>query len=142
LVAEHVDFAQAHGAGVGILERGERAHERRFAGSVRAEEAEHPGLYREGHVAERLDARSVALREPFDAELHVSPRRATRARNFSELRSAGGNARLNTTGPEQPRPPKPAAAAGRDPAAPNVAPFLNFCLSSWPSRTTADRSRS
>ena len=43
LVAEHVDVAEARRARVGLLERGEGAHQGRLAGAVGPEQPEHAG---------------------------------------------------------------------------------------------------
>ena len=56
--------------GVGLLERGDRAHERRLAGAVRAEQAEHAGGDLERDVVEGADAVGVRLGETIDDEVH------------------------------------------------------------------------
>src|SRR5688500_693310 len=68
LLAEHVDrlarwIAEVDRACVGLLQRGDRAHQRGLAGAVRAEQPEHPGWDRQRDVVERAHAAGVALRE-------------------------------------------------------------------------------
>jgi hypothetical protein len=70
LVAQHVDVVEGRRSAIGLLQRGERAHEGRLARAVRAEEAEHPGRDGERHVVEGLDAIGIALREIADGKLH------------------------------------------------------------------------
>src|SRR5688572_10494974 len=56
---EDVEVAQSYLAGVGLLERGDRAHEGGLAGAVRAEESVHAGWDRQGDVLEGLDPVAV-----------------------------------------------------------------------------------
>jgi hypothetical protein len=78
LVAQHVDVAaavdadQARAAGVGLLQRRERSHQRRLAGTVGAQQSEHSGRDRERHAVERADAVGIGLGEIADLESHVS----------------------------------------------------------------------
>jgi hypothetical protein len=68
LLAKHVDVAERDGAGVGFLQRGDGAHQRRLAGAVRAEETEHAGRNRERDVLESFDAVRIGLREAGDVQ--------------------------------------------------------------------------
>jgi hypothetical protein len=61
LVLEDVDSVERDGAGVGVLESGDRAHQRGFAGAVGAEEAKHFITDGEGEVLKCLDAVGVGL---------------------------------------------------------------------------------
>ena len=66
---------------VGALQRGQRAHQRRLAGAVRPEQAEHAGRNGQRHAVERLDAVGVALGQVTNDELHS---------NLGGARIAGG----------------------------------------------------
>jgi hypothetical protein len=57
-----VEVAEVDGADVRLLERGEDAHQRRLAGTVRAEQAVHSRRNRERHVLQRLHAVGIGLR--------------------------------------------------------------------------------
>jgi hypothetical protein len=75
LVAQHVDLAagqaaQRRAAGVGILQRRERSHQRRLAGAVGAEQAEHAGRNRQRDAVERANAVGVGLGEVADLQFH------------------------------------------------------------------------
>jgi hypothetical protein len=70
LLAQDVDVAQHDGASVGLLERGDRAHERRLAGAVGSEEAIHPARNVERDVAEGAHAVGVGLGDAADSEVH------------------------------------------------------------------------
>jgi hypothetical protein len=70
LVAEHVGIAEEGGAGVGVEERGEDAHEGGLAGAVRAEESVHAGGDGEGDAIQGADAVGVGFREGVEAEVH------------------------------------------------------------------------
>jgi hypothetical protein len=65
-VAKHIDVAEAHRAGVGLLQRGKDAHQRRLTGAVRAEEAEHSARDRQGDAVQGAGAVVVRLRQIAD----------------------------------------------------------------------------
>ena len=67
-LAKDVDVAERDRAGVGLLQRGDRAHQRRLARAVRPEQSEHAGRNRERYVLQRLDAVRVRLGQTFDAQ--------------------------------------------------------------------------
>ena len=58
------------GAGVGLLEGGDGAHEGRLAGAVRAEEPEHAARDRQRDVTQRVHPVGVRLCEVLDPEFH------------------------------------------------------------------------
>jgi len=62
LLVQHVGVAKADAAFIRLLERGEDAHQRRLAGTVRTEQAVHSRRNREGHVLQRLHAVEIGLR--------------------------------------------------------------------------------
>jgi hypothetical protein len=68
LLAEDVELAEARRAGVRLLQRGQRAHERRLAGAVRSEQAEHAGGDGEGDAVERADAVRIGLGQTVDLQ--------------------------------------------------------------------------
>jgi hypothetical protein len=70
LLFEHVDVAEADAAAVGVLQGGDRAHERRLAGAVGAEQAEHAGGDREVDALQRAHAVGVGLGELADLQFH------------------------------------------------------------------------
>jgi hypothetical protein len=61
LVLEDVDAVERDGAGVGVLQGGDGAHEGGLAGAVGAEEAEHLVADGEGEVLECFDAVGIGL---------------------------------------------------------------------------------
>jgi len=70
LLPHHVDrvsgvrrIDEADRSGVGFLQRRDRSHQGRFAGAVRAEEAEHAGMNRQRDILERGDTVGVGFRE-------------------------------------------------------------------------------
>ena len=72
-LGEHVDVAEANGARVRLLQRGDGAHQRRLPCAVGAEQAEHAGGYVERDVLQRANAVGVRLREIRDREIHEGP---------------------------------------------------------------------
>ena len=61
---------QSDGAGVGLLEGGDRAHEARLARAVGAQEAEHAARDRERDIVQRAHPVGVRLCEALDPEFH------------------------------------------------------------------------
>jgi hypothetical protein len=61
LLVQHVSVAKADAAFIRLLESGEDTHQRRLAGTVRAEQAVHSRRNREGHVLQRLHAVRIGL---------------------------------------------------------------------------------
>ena len=76
---EDVDAVEIDGAGVGILERGDGAHQRAFAGAVWAEEAEHIVADGEREVLERPNAVRIGLRQASDRKCHARLAPGTRS---------------------------------------------------------------
>ena len=68
LLAQHVDAVEVDGAGVGILKRGDGAHQRALAGAVGADQAEHAVADGEGEVLKRLYAVRISLGKTSDRE--------------------------------------------------------------------------
>jgi hypothetical protein len=62
--------AEHDGAGVGLLQRGDGAHERRLAGTVRTEKAVHPAGDVEVDVVESADAVGIGLGDAANGEVH------------------------------------------------------------------------
>jgi hypothetical protein len=58
---EHVKVAEEDRAGIAFLQGGNGAHQRRFAGAVGAEQAEHPGRDGERNIVQRHNAVGVGL---------------------------------------------------------------------------------
>ena len=69
-VFQHVDIAEGGSAGVGILQRGERAHERAFARAVGAEQAVHAGGDIERYVVQGAYAVGICLVEMANGQVH------------------------------------------------------------------------
>ena len=69
-LTQDVDAVERDGAGVGILQRGDGAHEGTFAGAVWAHQAEHAVSDGESQVLERLYTIRVSLGKPGDRECH------------------------------------------------------------------------
>ena len=63
---QHVDAVEARGAAVGLLQRGQRAHERGLAGAVGAEQSEHALGNGQRDVLQRLRPVGIALGEVID----------------------------------------------------------------------------
>src|SRR5688572_1926521 len=63
--------AEADRSLVGLLQRREDPHQRRLAGAVSAEEAEHPRWDVERHAFQRLGAVRVCLRQVADGQMHL-----------------------------------------------------------------------
>ena len=70
LLRQHVEAIQGDGSRVGILQRGDSAHERAFARAVRAEQPEHVVADGQGHIFERANAVGIGLGETGDGERH------------------------------------------------------------------------
>ena len=68
---EDVEVVEPDFAFVGILERGDGAHERAFAGAVGAEQAEHVVADGERDVAEGFDAVGIGFGEAGDFQRHL-----------------------------------------------------------------------
>jgi len=71
LLLHHVEVAEADGPRVGLLERGEGAHQRGLAGAVGAEQAVHSGRDGERHVLQRTHAVGVGLGNLLDLQNHA-----------------------------------------------------------------------
>jgi hypothetical protein len=82
-----VELAEVNAPFVGILQRGQDAHERRFAGAVRPEEAEHASLDRQGDIAEGADAVGIGLGEVVDPEVEHDRYYVARGRRCTALES-------------------------------------------------------
>ena len=69
-LAEDVDAVEVDGAGVGVLQGGDGAHQRALAGAVGTEKTEHVVADGEGKVLERLDAVRIGLGKTCNRECH------------------------------------------------------------------------
>src|SRR5678816_2724883 len=72
-------IAQRYGAQVRLLQRGDRAHQRRLAGAVGSEEAVHPARDVEVDVTQSAHAVGVRLGDAADGEVHRSGSSGERA---------------------------------------------------------------
>ena len=70
LVPQHVDLAERDAAAVGLLQRGEDAHQRGLAGAVGPQQPVHAVRDREGDVVQRLHAVGVGLGIVAQGQLH------------------------------------------------------------------------
>ena len=70
LLLEDVDAVERDGAGIGVLQGGDGAHEGALAGAVRAEQSEHVIADGEGDVLEGANAVGISLGEIGDGECH------------------------------------------------------------------------
>src|SRR5690554_2613187 len=83
-----VPAVNVHAAARGLGERGEDAHQRGLARTVRAEEAEHASPDLEGYAVEGADPLRIGLGEAFDADLHGVPPARTRASGVPDVLSS------------------------------------------------------
>src|SRR5690606_18948511 len=65
---QYIQPVEVDAAAVRQLQRCDGAHQRRFAGAVRAQQSEHAGVHLKGDVLERMHAIGVSLAEILDIE--------------------------------------------------------------------------
>ena len=82
LVVEYVVVAEEDGAGIALLQGGQGAHQGRLAGAIRAQQAKHPGRYRQRHVIQRHHAIRVGLRQFANLQFHTTPDSCVAARCY------------------------------------------------------------
>jgi hypothetical protein len=70
-VCQHVHLAQAHAPGVGLLQRGQDAHERALPRPVGPQQPEQAGGDGERHVLQGRHAVGIRLPEMLDRQVHV-----------------------------------------------------------------------
>ena len=85
LALQHVDLAEHGAAAVGFLQRGQDAHQRRLAGAVGPEQAEHARRDRQADVVQRLHAVGIGLADVAESELHGRQRGAMRGREVTNV---------------------------------------------------------
>ncbi len=64
---EHIEVAEKYRPGIAFLQGGQGPHQRRLAGAVRAEQAEHPRRDGQADLVQRHDAVGVGLGQIADA---------------------------------------------------------------------------
>ena len=70
LLLEHVDAVQINGSGIGILQRGDGAHQRALARAVRTEQAEHVIADGQREILERANAVRIGFGEIRNGQRH------------------------------------------------------------------------
>jgi hypothetical protein len=75
------------GAGVGLLQRGDGPHERRFASAVRPEQSEEPAIDVQTDVIQRPDAVGISFRKVGDRQHELAPRKTKVIVTSEHLRS-------------------------------------------------------